>query len=75
MQHLASTASFLTQSHVLSFSCFFAPKPYIPTKPTQQVVKREVLERSTAELAAARAASDDARYELARHLNTVSEDL
>jgi hypothetical protein len=31
-----------------------------------------VLERSTAELAAARAASDDARYELARHLNTVS---
>jgi hypothetical protein len=36
------------------------------------VVKREVLERSTAELAAARAASDDARYELARHLNTVS---
>jgi hypothetical protein len=35
-------------------------------------VKREVLERSTAELAAARTASDDARYELARHLNTVS---
>jgi len=35
-------------------------------------VKREVLERSTAELAATRAASDDARYELARHLNTVS---
>ncbi len=38
-----------------------------------QVVKREVLERSTAELAAARAAADDARYELARHLNTVRE--
>lgn len=39
--------------------------------PVEQVVRREVLERSTAELGAARSASDDARYELARHLNTV----
>jgi hypothetical protein len=42
-----------------------------PPRQCTQVVKREVLERSTAELAAARSAADDARYELARHLNTV----
>jgi Arf-GAP/coiled-coil/ANK repeat/PH domain-containing protein len=37
----------------------------------KKVTRREVLERSSSELAAARIAADEARFELARHMNEV----
>eukprot|EP00878_Enallax_costatus_P041785 GHUV01048671.1.p1 GENE.GHUV01048671.1~~GHUV01048671.1.p1 ORF type:complete len:252 (+),score=78.86 GHUV01048671.1:281-1036(+) len=37
----------------------------------KKVTKRDVIDKSAAELSVARQAADEARYELARHLNTV----
>lgn len=37
----------------------------------KKVTKRDVLDKSAAELSVARQAADESRYELARHLNTV----